>query len=142
MNSDNEFILTSDHLPEHNHPHKEHTHTLGDMVATTELSGELSIPISYTDNTVIVSSDPASVVSEVSGEGITSVSTEVVGSVSSTSVESSTSGSLSGANHSHDVYISGVSVSDSTSEEDTQTWVNKAFKIEPNYYSLIFIMKL
>lgn len=142
LNSDNEFILTSDHLPEHNHPHKEHTHTLGDMVATTEPSGELTMPISYTDNTVIVSSDPASVISEVSGEGITSVSTEVVGSVSSTSAESSTNGSLSGANHSHDVYISGVSVSDSTSEEDTQTWVNKAFKIEPNHYSLIFIMKL
>ena len=39
------------------------------------------------------------------------------------------------------ISISGTTGS-ATSQEDTQTWANNSFKIEPNYYSLIFIMKL
>jgi hypothetical protein len=34
------------------------------------------------------------------------------------------------------------STSPVTSEEKTQTWVNAPFDIEPEYYSLIFIIKL
>jgi hypothetical protein len=52
------------------------------------------------------------------------------------------SGTISGGNHTHNLTISGGSVSSVTSTESEKTWSNKSIKIEPNYYSLIFIMKL
>ena len=49
---------------------------------------------------------------------------------------------VSGGNHTHTITIKDGSVSEETSTETDKEWKNKAIKIEPNYYSLIFIMKL
>lgn len=62
-----------------------------------------------------------------------------------TSIEGGTSG-FSGddvtiGNNTINISISGTTGA-STSYEGTRSWENKPFSIEPNYYSLIFIMKL
>lgn len=74
-----------------------------------------------------------------------STSTSATSKNAITSIEGGTSG-FSGddvtiGNVSVDISISGTTES-ATSQEDTQTWENTPFSIEPNYYSLIFIMKL
>lgn len=74
-----------------------------------------------------------------------STSTNATSKNAITSIEGGTSG-FSGddvtiEDVSIDISISGNTAA-ATSQEDTQTWENTPFSIEPNYYSLIFIMKL
>ena len=47
-----------------------------------------------------------------------------------------------GGDHNHIATVTEGNILASISEEESQTWENVPIKIEPNYYSLIFIMKL
>lgn len=126
----NEFTLGEHHLPAHTHPHEAHTHTLSKISGTLEDSGDLTFTMSksYISDVEV---DTSSVT--LTG-GDNAVITEV-----DTQTES---GTISGGNHTHKLTISGGSVSSVSSTESNKVWSNKSFKIEPNYYSLIFIIKL
>lgn len=142
LNANNEFTITEAHLPEHNHPHKEHTHTISDSSVVVEESGDLSLIFTQNVNITSVGSTKTSVVSNITSEDVTSDTAEVVNDVSESSQENSSEYTITGGNHTHNATITLGEIASVTSEEDTKTWENKAFKIEPNYYSLIFIMKL
>lgn len=112
----NTIKLTKEHLPEHNHPHNAHTHTFNGTISTTDSSNVIQSlsPTTTTYNAVYENDEPL--------DAITSIT--------------STPKNLS---HSHTVTGTINSV---TSEEATSTWTNNSINIEPNYYALIFIMKL
>lgn len=133
----NEFKLSKSHLPEHHHQHKEHTHEISEIYGSIKSSGNLSLSGKYEDTFTTISSPNIKIAVDESDEGI-----EVITSVSSVPDESLRDVTISGGNHSHTLTVSGGAINPAVSEEDTQTWENEAFNLEPNYYSLIFIMKL
>lgn len=125
----NEFTLEEHHLPAHTHPHKAHTHTISGITGTLSESGDLAfaMPTHISDvevntNSVTLAGGENAVITEVNSQ------TE--------------SGIISGGNHTHNLTILGGSVSSVSSTESNKVWSNKSFNIEPNYYSLIFIIKL
>ena len=140
LNSNNEFTLTSEHLPEHSHPHVPHTHALTELIGNTDESGDLTMTLS--NSTLMTDFNPGTmeVVSSIEGLGegtVTNVEPVVYG------IEGITQDiQVSGGNHTHTITINNSSISEETSTEADKEWTNKAIKIEPNYYSLIFIMKL
>lgn len=131
LNASNEFTLQLKHLPEHSHPHQEHTHGISDVSVDISNSGVLEMEVDLPTT----SSNQTSVVS---GEGLETGTTEVIGDLTS----ETTKVTISGGDHTHTCTVSQASISPSTSEEAEGTWENSPIKIEPNYYSLIFIMKL
>lgn len=114
----NEFTLTEEHLPKHNHPHQDHTHTF---------NGSGSDTLSSTFY-ALTSAEPVTAVLTVEGGD--------QGDAGHT-----TSGKNITVSDTLNINISGTT-SATTSTETEKTWNNKSFKVEPNYYSLIFIMKL
>jgi hypothetical protein len=116
INEKGELVLKEAHLPKHSHPHKAHTHS---VTATG------SITVSD-DFTALTSASKAKVKP---GEG-----DEVNAGDTTTSSTVTVSDTVS-------VSVSG-SASEVTSTEADKTWENKPIKLIPNYYSLIFIMKL
>ena len=137
LNSNNEFTLQEKHLPAHSHPHIEHTHSISGTQAAIQNSENLSMTLEnkYISN---ISTTTKEVVTDVSGENITTTSENVINSISTETA----GGNASGGVHTHGITITEGTISKTTSTEQTKTWTNEAFKIEPNYYSLIFIMKL
>lgn len=142
VNEKNELILQKEHLPEHNHPHHPHTHTITGTTVNIEESGNLSFSFNQSTNTLDITQDEGTAIITVGGEGITTDSGTFITNVSDSSQTNSKSVNITGGNHSHNGTVTEGTISESTSQEETQTWENKAIKIEPNYYSLIFIMKL
>lgn len=134
----NDFTLTASHLPQHSHPHNEHTHNISEITGTIENSNNLELELTNSSHIDEVTTSTTSVVKSVTAEGVTSETVDVISEVSTSSKDAE----VSGGNHTHNITISGGIIEATTSEESQQTWENKAFKIEPNYYSLIFIMKL
>lgn len=118
LNDQNEFKLTAEHLPNHTHPHQAHTHSFSG-------SGSQDVSISFyalngaTEKQAIVTME---------------------GGTSGHSGDDTSGGDIT-VNNTVSISISGTT-GESTSTEMEKTWENKSFKIEPNYYSLIFIMKL
>ena len=137
LNSNNEFTLQEKHLPSHSHPHVEHTHSISGTQATIQNSESLSTTLEnkYISN---ISTTTNEVVTDVSGENITITTEDVINGISTKTAGGNTSGGI----HTHGITITEGTISKTTSTEQTKTWTNEAFKIEPNYYSLIFIMKL
>ena len=125
LNENGKLTLSKEHLPEHNHPHKEHTHTIDNLSVSVD-----SANISVTTNTTVAYWYTDATVS-VGGES----TNDVIGDITWKEVDSTGS-------HSHTTSVSGGSLSGETSEENPQTWQNKEINIEPDHYSLIFIMKL
>ena len=118
LNSSNEFNLDERHLPSHSHPHKAHSHSF---------EGSGSDTVSITINAVNSATEKQAIVTMEGGTSGPSGD-----DVSSADITASDTVSIN---------ISGTT-SEVTSTEDAKTWANESFKIEPNYYSLIFIMKL
>lgn len=137
LTSTNEFTITKEHLPEHNHPHAEHTHELGAISGTIGNSGTLSLSGKYKDTFTTTGSTDTKIVVNTSEDG-----TVVLTSVFDNTNDSLRNVEISGGDHNHTLTVTGSTIKGATSTENSQTWENKAFKIEPNYYSLIFIMKL
>ena len=118
LNADNELTLLESHLPEHTHPHTSHSHTF-------QGTGYASFTDSFS---AITKSEEVTAIQTIEG-GEKGFSGDDV---------SSSTVNISG-NATFD--ISGTT-SSVTSVESEKTWENKPIKIEPNYYALIFIMKL
>lgn len=137
-NTNNEIKLEKKHLPAHSHPHKAHTHSISGLSGTIDSSGTLTTSLNNSNYVNAVSTTPTTVVTGVTHDGSSTTTASVISSVSTTSQ----GGSTSGASHTHSLSITGGTISNTTSEENTQTWENEAINIEPNYYALIFIMKL
>jgi hypothetical protein len=118
LNESNDFQLKESHLPSHSHPHKAHTHTFTGS-GSDSISQTINVVTSATEKQAIVTMEGGT--SGHSGDDVSSSDITITDSV--------------------DITVSGNTSSES-SEEDTKTWTNQTFKIEPNYYALIFIMKL
>lgn len=118
LNESNDFQLKESHLPSHSHPHKAHTHTFTGSGSDT-ISQTINVVTSATEKQAIVTMEGGT--SGHSGDDVSSSDVTITDSVNIT--------------------VSGNTSSES-SEENTKTWTNQTFKIEPNYYALIFIMKL
>ena len=118
LNEYNEFRLTSEHLPSHTHPHQAHTHSF---------SGSDSQNVSMSFYALTGATEKQAIVT-------------IEGGTSNYSGDD-TSGENITISDTVNINISGITES-ATSTEIDKVWENKSFKIEPNYYSLIFIMKL
>lgn len=140
VNENNELTLRKEHLPEHSHPHKPHTHTMTDSTVVIENSGDLSLSGNQLTNTAGKSENSTTVLA--AGEGVTEGTAEVLAGIEVSNTEGTAAITLTGGNHTHTGTITNGTITESTSEEDIQTWENTSIKIEPNYYALIFIMKL
>ena len=115
--NDNNFTLLEEHLPSHSHPHTSHTHAINVSASGTS---ELEVPkIQTTTGNAITSLDGYT--ANPSGDFIKQAPEIVRGTCS--------------------IRISGQTET-SISQEQSKTWKNTPITIEPNYYSLIFIMKL
>jgi microcystin-dependent protein len=138
----NAFQLTEAHLPEHSHPHSAHSHTISEITGTIEESGDLTLSTwpDYMTETRVTTHP---VVESVTLESETPITVNAPTADVIDGIEDvKSSPGVSGGNHTHTLSISGGTISDATSEENSKTWENQSFMIEPNYYSLIFIMKL
>lgn len=137
----NDFTLEEMHLPEHSHPHAPHTHTLSDFSVTIGESGDLSV-VADTGAMTKTEVTLTEVVSELTGvEEGSSLTTKTVNVIDGIEDVLSSVGST-GGNHTHSVDFTTGTASETTSTESEKVWSNQSFKIEPNYYSLIFIIKL
>lgn len=137
LKNGNEFTITDKHLPKHYHPHAEHTHELDTISGTIENSGTLSLSGQYKDTFTTNDSTDTKIIVNPSEDG-----TVVLTSIDDVPDEALRNVEVSGGDHNHTLTITGGTIKGAASTEISQTWENKAFKIEPNYYSLIFIMKL
>lgn len=118
LNADNELTLLESHLPAHTHPHSLHSHTF-------QSTGYASFTDSFS---AITKSEEVTAVQTIEG-GEKGFSGDDV---------SSSTVNISG-NATFDVSGTTSAV---ISTESEKTWENNPIKIEPNYYALIFIMKL
>lgn len=138
VTSDNKLTLLESHLPKHSHPHQEHDHTITGLTGTIANSGNLSVQLSNSNYAHSVNKSNTDVVSSISTEGVSYGTASVIQSVSN----STQGGTATGGDHTHTITISGGTISKQTSTEATKSWTNQAINIEPNYYYLLFIMKL
>lgn len=144
LNENNEFTLTQEYLPKHSHPHNPHTHTfnLDNVSINIEESGDLNLAIQQPIN--VYSTEEKSLIQSISDESIVTESGTVNNIIGSEEQKLT----ITGGNHSHNATLSttdNLETQESTSEEvplEDLEWPNKPIKIEPNSYSLIFIMKL
>lgn len=127
----NEVTLTSDNLPEHSHPHNVHSHSISGTSITIDSSGSLSMT-SSTQFVERVSSN-TDVVSDNSDDTVT-----VISGITPTYKTINTTG----GSHTHTVTITEGTISNSESTEQEKQWANTSINIEPEYYTLIFIIKL
>jgi hypothetical protein len=113
----NTLTLAKENLPEHNHPHNEHTHEF-DGTIDDGLSQSALTYLSYNSNeyNAIYKDD------------------EILNAVTSITKTST--------NLSHTHTITGTITPSTREEKDDLQWTNEPINIEPNYYALIFIMKL
>ena len=117
LNDDGTLTLKEHHLPEHSHPHAEHTHEMSTTKSQTENASTIDL-----DSTVQIYK------SKNHEDGGT-----YLGAFYRYSQNT--------VDHLHDFYVEG-SIDGATSQETAKTWENKSINITPDYYSLIFIMKL
>ena len=137
VDANNAIKLSADHLPEHTHAH---THAIPSLTGTADSSGDLTLSVTGGTFMTSTSSTTETVVGSVSGEGVSSESKDAVVSVTDSS--DTFSGSVVGGNHTHTVTTTENTTGEVTSTEADGAWANTSIKIEPNHYSLIFIMKL
>lgn len=128
----NEITISASNLPEHSHPHNLHSHTISGTSITIDSSETLNMESStafVTDATL----DTAQVSNSSEGSF-----TEVVSYITPASGNVYTTGGV----HNHTATIVEGTIADSESTEQSQQWDNTPINIEPEYYALIFIIKL
>ena len=109
------FTLKAEHLPHHEHPHTPHTHNI-----TINSTGSISIP-TYNLSTEV--------------ENVEIMDSETTTHIPTYKLETTSE------NKTVSLRSTGV-CEDATSMEKQQDKTVTSFNIEPNYYALIFIMKL
>ena len=132
MGGNNEITISASNLPEHSHPHNLHSHTISGTSITIDSSENLNME-SSTAFVTDVTLDTVQV-SNSSEESFT----EVISYINSTAENVSTTGGV----HTHTATIVEGTIADSESTEQSQQWDNTPINIEPEYYALIFIIKL
>ena len=142
LTSTNGFTIMKDHLPKHSHPHKNHTHTITGTAVTITDSNELSMSGLYEKNNSSLNTTTNTVIQSIEDETIITTTSDVINSIDINNTYTDSSITVNGANHTHIAIVTEGTISEIKSEEDEIVWNNKEFNIEPNYYSLIFIMKL
>lgn len=128
----NEITISTSNLPEHSHPHNTHSHSISGTRITFDSSANLNME-SSAEFVTDVSFDTAQV-SNTSEEAFT----EVISSITPTSETAYTTGGV----HTHTATIVEGTITESESTEQSQQWENTSINIEPEYYTLIFIIKL
>lgn len=128
----NEITISTSNLPEHSHPHNTHSHSISGTLITIDSSENLNTE-SSTAFVTDVSFDTAQV-----SNNFEDSFTEVVSSITPTSENIYTTGGV----HTHTATIVEGTIADSESTEQSQQWENNSINIEPEYYTLIFIIKL
>lgn len=134
LNENGKLVLKEEHLPSHTHPHEEHTHILNNLYGSAEESGTLQV-----SGTGYIFSHKMEAVQSVQGPEDVEITTEKGDSGEYYSQDTLT---YLGGNHTHNISISGGEIQNTISQESKKEWLNQPITIEPNYYSLIFIMKL
>lgn len=124
-------MLTTSNLPEHTHPHSKHTHDISELTIGIENSGDLSM-----SGDVCVSSDTIEVVTGISSTTDLGVTTETLNNISSATQ------TFTGGDHTHTTAGSGTIGNATSTESGWQYGEQTAINVMPNYYALIFIMKL
>lgn len=137
LDKENQITLKDINLPEHKHIHKEHTHNISGISGTAD-SEEITVGSTssflWNNSTTPVITDVE--INGVEGATVTTSSVDVPTNFDYRYVTSKGS-------HSHDLNISGGTVSNATSEEgEWQYGKTKPIKIEPKHFKLIFIMKI
>lgn len=132
VNENNQITLTTSNLPEHSHPHKAHSHAIPEQsisidgnTITGKLNEDVFVDLSNA-TTNIISGDIGTTITVSTGTGGTKKkpSFEITVPEQSSSIPTTTS-------------------EEATSEEiEWQYGDTIPIKIEPNYYALIFIIKL
>lgn len=135
---DNLLTISEEHLPKHSHPHKEHTHSLSNMNVSVEDSGDLNIDVT-SDYNHLEPNTKRTFVSEITDDSITFKTSTIQ---EYRTVEDDDNYTVTGGSHTHSVNTLSGTIYAATSSESNKTWENKAINIEPNYYALIFIIKL
>lgn len=128
----NEITISTSNLPEHSHPHNTHSHSISGTLITIDSSENLN-----TESSTAFVTDVSFDTAQVSNNAEDSF-TEVVSSITPTSENIYTTGGV----HTHTATIVEGTIADSESTEQSQQWENNSINIEPEYYTLIFIIKL
>ena len=131
-----QMTLQPKHLPHHEHTHGQHYHSISGLNISIDKSGDLDMDVNYVSESITIGpGSGAEVVTNVSGADIVSTSTGITISPNSTQI------SLVGGDHDHTGTVNG-DTKHAVSEQVQDSYTQESFSIEPNYYSLIFIMKL
>ncbi len=130
-NGTNKFTIEERHLPYHTHPQQPHTHSIPTLYGYTDNSGSLTVW-----GNALTGSSSESAITSVSGEGVSASSgysgdNTYGGTVTST-----------GGDHSHSITINSSQTGEATSYDDSKHWPNEKITVEPQSYTLIFIMKI
>lgn len=128
----NEITISASNLPEHYHPHNSHSHTISGTSITIDSSENLN-----TESSTAFVTDATLDTVQVSNSSEESF-TEVISHITPTSENVYTTGGV----HTHTATIVEGTIADSESTEQSQQWDNTPINIEPEYYALIFIIKL
>jgi microcystin-dependent protein len=128
----NEITISASNLPEHSHPHNSHSHTISGTTVTVDSSSDLTLE----STKAFISDESISTTQVLSGLEGTSMSVLHSENLTSETVTSA------GGTHSHQASITEGTITDTQSTEQTQQWDNIPINIEPEYYALIFIIKL
>ena len=134
----NTIKIKENNLPEHNHPHDEHTHSITDIIGDVHNSGNLTTSLKQTNYLYNLQKSSVDVISSIESEEITTTSTSVISSVTA----DTQGGETTGANHDHSITITGGEIQPAESKEKEKEWKNDSLIIEPKSYSLLFIMKI
>ena len=110
------FTLEAKHLPYHEHPHKPHTHNI-----IIDSTGSISIPTYNLDT---------------KSENVEIMDSGTTASIPIYTLEAEDS------NKTISLKSTGVCEAATSVEKERDTTTTTPFNIEPNYYALIFIMKL
>lgn len=134
----NTIKIKENNLPEHSHPHDEHTHNITNITGDIHDSGNLTTSLKQTNYLYNLQKSSVDVISSIESEEITTTSTSVISSVTA----DTQGGETTGANHDHSITITGGEIQPAESKEKEKEWKNDSLIIEPKSYSLLFIMKI
>lgn len=132
IGGNNEITISASNLPEHSHPHNSHSHTISGTLINIDSSENLNTE-SSTAFVTDVSFDTAQV-----SNSFEESFTEVISSITPISENVYTTGGV----HTHTATIMEGTIADAESTEQSKQWDNTPINIEPEYYTLIFIIKL
>lgn len=153
ITKENKLKLKQEHLPIHSHPHlphihehNEHRHYISAMNIETSNSDSLSMSFNWSDYAWGLRSDSITYVSNVDDVQYDTNSASFINDYSTQG------GTTSGGDHTHSVSIPQTYTLPTASTEKEQTskeepltqsdYPNKEINIQPQAYSLIFIMKI